>query len=223
MGLLASITICAKRRLAPMCEAVPRRGLPVDGADALAAEARERLRVDWGETSADGRVTLEPCSAWVCAPVRRRGCSTGKSSAGSIARGSAYYSTRCGDHNCPSHLCAARRRRIRARRSEVERAIVTTERHRGIEVEDDTGRTGSAPALLRFEPMIEVATAQGRIACGPVHASEDIEPLFDAGFLEGGPHPLRLGQPGRGSFPGRRETRFTFARYGRWSKPAVAF
>lgn len=30
------------------------------GADALAAEARERLRVDWGETSADGRVTLEP-------------------------------------------------------------------------------------------------------------------------------------------------------------------
>lgn len=30
------------------------------GADALAAEARQKLRVDWGETTTDGRVTLEP-------------------------------------------------------------------------------------------------------------------------------------------------------------------
>ena len=42
------------------------------GADALAAEARERLRVDWGETSADGRVTLEPVfclGLCACAPA----------------------------------------------------------------------------------------------------------------------------------------------------------
>jgi formate dehydrogenase subunit gamma len=30
------------------------------GGDALAAEARDRLQIDWGETSADGQITLEP-------------------------------------------------------------------------------------------------------------------------------------------------------------------
>jgi formate dehydrogenase subunit gamma len=30
------------------------------GADALATEVRERLRIEWGGTSADGHVTLEP-------------------------------------------------------------------------------------------------------------------------------------------------------------------
>jgi formate dehydrogenase subunit gamma len=42
------------------------------GADALAAEARERLRVEWGGTSADGRVTLEPVfclGLCACAPA----------------------------------------------------------------------------------------------------------------------------------------------------------
>jgi formate dehydrogenase subunit gamma len=42
------------------------------GADALAARTRERLHVDWGETSADGRVTLEPVfclGLCACAPA----------------------------------------------------------------------------------------------------------------------------------------------------------
>ena len=42
------------------------------GADALAAEARTRLRIDWGETSSDGRVTLEPVfclGLCACAPA----------------------------------------------------------------------------------------------------------------------------------------------------------
>jgi hypothetical protein len=30
------------------------------GADAPAADARDRLRVGWGETTADGRITLGP-------------------------------------------------------------------------------------------------------------------------------------------------------------------
>jgi len=54
-------------------------------------------------------------------------------------------------------------------------------------------RTGSR-GLYWLEPMIEVATAQGRIAYCPVGAA-DVEPLFDAGFLDGGRHPLRLGRP----------------------------
>lgn len=42
------------------------------GADALALQAREQLRIDWGETSADGRVTLEPVfclGLCACAPA----------------------------------------------------------------------------------------------------------------------------------------------------------
>ncbi len=42
------------------------------GADALASEARERLQVEWGGTSADGRVTLEPVfclGLCACAPA----------------------------------------------------------------------------------------------------------------------------------------------------------
>ena len=42
------------------------------GADALADEARKQLRVGWGETTADGRVTLEPVfclGLCACAPA----------------------------------------------------------------------------------------------------------------------------------------------------------
>jgi formate dehydrogenase subunit gamma len=42
------------------------------GADGLAAEARQQLQVDWGETSPDGRVTLEPVfclGLCACAPA----------------------------------------------------------------------------------------------------------------------------------------------------------
>ena len=42
------------------------------GGDALAAKVRDRLRIEWGETSADGRVTLEPVfclGLCACAPA----------------------------------------------------------------------------------------------------------------------------------------------------------
>ena len=48
---------------------------------------------------------------------------------------------------------------------EVERAIIAAERRRGIEIE--IVRTGSR-GLFWLEPMVEVATPQGRIAYGPV-------------------------------------------------------
>ncbi len=88
-------------------------------------------------------------------------------------------------------------------------AIIAAERRREIEL--DIVRTGSR-GLYWLEPMIEVAAAQGRIAYGPVGAA-DVEPLFDAGFLDGGPHPLRLGRPEELPFL-KRQTRFTFARCG---------
>jgi formate dehydrogenase iron-sulfur subunit len=46
--------------------------------------------------------------------------------------------------------------------------------------------------LFWLEPLVEVATAQGRIAYGPVTAA-DVPKLFAADFLQGGKHALRLG------------------------------
>jgi formate dehydrogenase iron-sulfur subunit len=72
-------------------------------------------------------------------------------------------------------------------------------------------RTGSR-GLFWLEPMIEVETPEGRIAYGPVAAS-DIPGLLAAGMLTGGAHPLRLGKPEDLPFLAR-QTRFTFARCG---------
>jgi formate dehydrogenase iron-sulfur subunit len=91
----------------------------------------------------------------------------------------------------------------------VERAIIAAERRRGLSVE--IVRTGSR-GLYWLEPMVEVATEEGRIAYGPIQA-EDVEGLFDAGWLDGGPHAKRLGRPEELPFL-RRQTRLVFARCG---------
>ncbi|HLY52638.1 MAG TPA: NADH-ubiquinone oxidoreductase-F iron-sulfur binding region domain-containing protein [Steroidobacteraceae bacterium] len=61
-------------------------------------------------------------------------------------------------------------------------------------------RRGEAPEIVRngsrgaywLEPMVEVATASGRVAYGPVTAA-DVPGLFSANFLKGSPHALHLG------------------------------
>ena len=45
-------------------------------------------------------------------------------------------------------------------------------------------RNGSR-GLLWLEPLVEVDTAQGRIAYGPV-TPDDVDSLLDAGLLDGG-------------------------------------
>ncbi len=75
----------------------------------------------------------------------------------------------------------------------------------------DIIRTGSR-GLFWLEPMIEVETAAGRIAYGPVRP-EDVSSLFDAGLLIAAAHPLRLGRPEELSYL-KRQTRLTFARCG---------
>ena len=60
--------------------------------------------------------------------------------------------------------------------------------------------------------MIEVETAQGRRAYGPVKAA-DVKGLFDAGFLTGGQHRLALGDPEEIRV-GAKRTRRTSARCG---------
>jgi formate dehydrogenase iron-sulfur subunit len=72
-------------------------------------------------------------------------------------------------------------------------------------------RTGSR-GLFWLEPMIEVATPEGRIAYGPVSVA-DVPGLLAAGLLTGGAHPLRLGRPEELPFL-QRQTRLTFARCG---------
>jgi formate dehydrogenase iron-sulfur subunit len=63
-----------------------------------------------------------------------------------------------------------------------------------------------------LEPMVEVTTAEGRVAFGPVTA-KDVPGLFDAGFLEGGDHPLSQGLTKEIPFL-KGQTRLTFARCG---------
>lgn len=72
-------------------------------------------------------------------------------------------------------------------------------------------RTGSR-GLFWLEPMIEVETPAGRIAYGPVKAS-DVPDLLEAGLMQGSAHALRVGRPEEIPFL-QRQTRITFARCG---------
>ncbi|MGE0007226.1 MAG: formate dehydrogenase beta subunit [Parvibaculaceae bacterium] len=92
---------------------------------------------------------------------------------------------------------------------EVAAAIRTEADKRGLEL--DVVRTGSR-GLFWLEPLVEVDTAQGRIAYGPV-AAQDVASLFDAGFLDGGRHRLAHGLTGDIDYLKRQE-RLTFARCG---------
>jgi len=72
-------------------------------------------------------------------------------------------------------------------------------------------RNGSR-GLYWLEPMVEVATASGRVAYGPV-APADVGSLFEAGFLTGGKHRLALGATDEIPYLKRQE-RLTFQRVG---------
>ena len=92
----------------------------------------------------------------------------------------------------------------------VCRAIGAEAARRGVEVH--LVRNGSRGAYW-LEPLVEVATAAGRVAYGPVSAS-DVSGLFEAGWLEGGSHRLRQGDADALPwFAGQQ--RLTFARVGR--------
>jgi formate dehydrogenase iron-sulfur subunit len=89
------------------------------------------------------------------------------------------------------------------------RAIAAEVQKRGIDVQ--LVRNGSRGAFW-VEPLVEVETTAGRIAYGPVVA-HDVPALFDAQFLEGGTHALRLGPTQEIAFL-KRQQRLTFARVG---------
>jgi formate dehydrogenase iron-sulfur subunit len=72
-------------------------------------------------------------------------------------------------------------------------------------------RNGSR-GMFWLEPLVEVATPEGRIAYGPV-APQDVASLFESDFLHGGEHRLRLGLTEEIPYFKKQE-RLTFARVG---------
>lgn len=91
----------------------------------------------------------------------------------------------------------------------VAGAIAREAAGRNLEVE--IVRNGSR-GMLWLEVLVEVRTEHGRIAYGPVKAS-DVASLFDANFLTGGAHRLCLGLTKDIPFL-KSQTRLTFARCG---------
>ncbi len=69
------------------------------------------------------------------------------------------------------------------------KAIAAEAAKRGVEI--NLIRNGSR-GLFYIEPLVEVETAKGRVAYGPVTA-KDVPSLFDADFLNGGNHALSQG------------------------------
>ena len=80
-------------------------------------------------------------------------------------------------------------------------------------------RNGSR-GLLWLEPMVEVETAAGRVAYGPVQIS-DVAALIAAKFHQGGKHPLSLGKIEEHPYLKNQE-RLTFARCGITDPVSVA-
>jgi formate dehydrogenase iron-sulfur subunit len=91
----------------------------------------------------------------------------------------------------------------------VAKAIAAEAASRNLDV--TIVRTGSR-GLFWLEPMVEVETAEGRIAYGPVKPG-DVPGLLAAGLLDGTAQALRLGRPEKIPYLAR-QTRLTFARCG---------
>ena len=183
------------------------------GSEQLARHARKHLAVDFGDTTSDGALTLEQVfclgncalSPAVLVDGRLKG-----------RVDEADFDDACrllpdeGTLMDPAAVFVpldAAARSVGA--EDVATAIVreaTVRRH-----EVRLVRNGSR-GMFWLEPLVEVSTAKGRVAYGPVQA-ESVGELLDAGMLEGAPHRLCLGLTEEISHL-KRQTRFTFERVG---------
>ena len=92
---------------------------------------------------------------------------------------------------------------------EVAAAIEAEAVRRGVVVQ--VVRNGSR-GMMWLEPLVEVVTANGRVAYGPV-TPRDVAALFEAGFLGGGAHELGHGDTDQIPWLAQQD-RLTFARVG---------
>ena len=92
---------------------------------------------------------------------------------------------------------------------QTAKAIAAEAAHHAVEIQ--IVRNGSR-GLFWLEPMVEIETPEGRVAYGPVQAS-DVASLFAADFLHGGNHDLSLGLTEEIPYL-KRQQRLTFARVG---------
>ncbi len=192
------------------------------GGEALAAHAKQALGIDFHQTTADGRVTLEPVyclGQCACGPammvddavhaqvtplrfdallatVDQAPQATPESGSQRIAGAIRVY--------VPRDSTA-----LALGADDIAAAIVAQAGKQGIAI--DLVRNGSR-GMFWLEPLVEVATSEGRIAYGPVTV-DDVASLFAADFLKGGAHPLALGKTDELPFLKKQE-RLTFARVG---------
>ena len=95
-----------------------------------------------------------------------------------------------------------------AERLAAEMAVEAKNRGAEIEIVRNSSR-----GLFWLEPLVEVETANGRVAYGPVEA-KDIDSLFDADFVNGSlSHPLCQGLTEEIPYL-KKQQRLTFARAG---------
>ncbi|TZG11070.1 MULTISPECIES: formate dehydrogenase subunit gamma [Comamonas] len=198
------------------------------GGDALFAHAQETLGCQAHGTSADGSVTLEPVYCLgLCAQ-----------SPAVMVDESEVHARMTADR-LDALLEEIQQKRLEAKADEAQAAIeneaVAATRiyvprdaaalavgadavaqalqreceARGLAVE--LVRNGSR-GLLWLETLVEVETAQGRVAYGPVQAA-DVPGLLDAGMLQGRSHALCHGLTEQMPYLARQE-RLTFARVG---------
>ena len=190
-------------------KALPGRGLP--GArkrQGRGCASKRRSGSSSARLRADGQVTLEAvyclglCAAAPSAMLDRRIIGRLDRSEGRAARrGDAAVDPASSFPSIPSRSPAAPTRSP----SELAQAAVD----RGLDIE--IVRNGSR-GMAWLEPMLEVETSSGRIAYGPIEAS-DVEGLLDAGL------PVRrrsseAHRPAGGSAVPAKQTRLTFRRCG---------
>jgi len=93
--------------------------------------------------------------------------------------------------------------------NEVADALLKEATARGLSI---NVQRNSSRGMFWLEPLVEVVTAKGRMAYGPVNF-EDVPSLFEAGFLNGGSHALSLGLTDEIAYLAKQQ-RLTFARMG---------
>ena len=192
------------------------------GSRALTRHAEELLGTGLNETSADGRITLEPVYCLgncACSPaIMIDGRVWGRVDAARFERHWHRHSRRSVAATARQEMTMSKRTRLFVPREtaalslgadDVATAIESMATELGVEIE--LVRNGSR-GMSWLEPLVEVETNGQRLAYGPV-AARDVPSLMEAGLLSGGKHALALGPTDELPYL-KNQQRFTFARCG---------